>query len=884
VIAALPSLPTFEGDPRAFLAAGRERVAEVHRAGGSGHAVVRLQSALMDTLVQGIFARARQEAEQKHPPSPLALVAIGGYGRRELAPYSDLDLLFLHPPGEPDDFARLASERLLYALWDLKLEVGHSVRDLAACQRAAAEDHTARTALLDLRFLAGDERLYRELERAQLHEIPERRIEGFIADKLREMRARRERFGDSLYLLEPNVKQSEGGLRDLQAALWVTRARFKVAGLSDILARALLPEREVGELRLARDFIWRIRNELHYLAGHKSDQLTFEVQPRVAARMGFVDGEHGSGVEELMRSWYLSARTVLSACDALVDRCLEAAASASRESRERPLPGGELKVFNGRLTITDAAVLRRSPAALVRLFATADREGLDLYPYARDHAAQAAREMSPTAAADPELNQELIACFTRTGTRGRFLSLMHDLGVLPAVIPEFGRVTARRQNDLYHVYTVDVHSLRAVRRLFALRCGDIPEAELTALMQGMRRPLGCYLGTLFHDVGKGGGPDHSGRGAELAAQACLRFGIDPEDAADVEWLVLKHLRMPHLSQRRDLSDPELIHDFAEECGTFDRLEKLYLLTYADICTVGPNTWSDWKGRLLAELYQKTREVLAAEGRPRPPPGTAEASGRGQAARALAGRDAEEVASFLTAMPARYFLSGARDDAPAHFRLLRRGGGRPFAAAIRHRPALGHSDLAITASDRPGLLALVAGSLAAHRIDIQRAEVFSTGGGAGVMERHRDRALDLFEVRGPTGGSVEPARWRAARADLATVLQGTEEVEALIARRLRPSVLPQKPLPRVPTKVVVDNASARHHTVVDVYTADRIGLLYDVASTLFGLGLSVDVARISTEGHRAADAFYVRGQDGRPLEGQTAQRVVDALVAALSRGP
>src|SRR5512133_2907282 len=890
--ARLAELPALVGDAKVDLAAQRKAIEAIHRGGGSGHTVVRLQSAAMDRVMLGLWERATAAAAKAHEPAPVSLVAIGGYGRRELAPFSDVDLLVLHGGRDASPFVKAASQSLVYALWDLKLEVGYAVRNLADCVQIASEDHTARTALLDLRHLGGDRDLYRELEREELHGLSQVKVEKFIADKLDEMRARRERFGDSLYLLEPNVKESEGGLRDLQSALWLARVRFKVAGITELLSRALLAERDIRDMRRARDFLWRVRNWMHHLAGRKWDQLTFDVQLQVSEAMGYRDGEQHSGVEEFMRHYYLAAKTVLVACDAIVDRCLEpqsqtgwrmvpppaATIGAERpvpvlrgqptRSADRILPGGELKVFRGRLSVTDKDVLRRSPAALVRLFATADREHLDLYPYARDLAAQAAEELPPDAANDPELNQELLAAFTRPGTRGRFLTAMHELGVLPKILPEFARITARRQIDVYHVYTVDVHSLFAVRRLFALRCGDVTEPGLGELMQKLKRPLALYLGTLFHDIGKGSGKDHSMRGAEIAAQACVRLGVDPADAADIEWLVLKHLRMAAISQRRDLSDPDLIHAFAEEVGTLDRLEKLYLLTYADIATVGPRTWTEWKARLLRELFLKTREVLAKGEQP-PSPGTAESAGRELALEALQQRGwgvrVEDHDRFVAAMPARYFLTVSPGLAPRHLRLLSLGRGRVLGTSTRRRPDLGHTEVALTAPDRPGLLATIAGVLAAHRIDIQHAEVFSSPADPSIGWL-AGRALDVFELRGPEEGPVEPTRWRAARADLSRVLAGEDTLDALMARRLRASSLPQKPLPRVPTKVVIDNESARAHSVVDVFTADRVGLLHPLARTFFYLGLTVDLARITTEGHRAAYAFYVRTSDGRRLEG------------------
>ena len=904
----LAALPPLSGDDKADLAAIRRVVEQAHRGGASGQTVVRLQSAAMDRLLEAMWTRAGEEAARTVAPTPVSLVALGGYGRRELNPYSDIDLLVLHGPKGPDAYVKAASERFLYRLWDLKLEVGYGVRDLKACEQLASEDHTARTALLDLRWLCGDRALYRELEREQLHGLSQARVDQFLVDKLAEMRARREKFGDSLYLLEPNVKSSEGGLRDLQSALWVARARFKVAGITEILNRALLPEREIRDMRRARDFIWRIRNELHLASGRKNDQLTFDIQPLVAEAMGYRDGPAGSAVEQFMRHYYLAAKTVLVACDAVVDRCLEpqtatgwrmvpppaAMTGAERavpvlrglpaRSADKYLPGGEFKVFRGRLSVMDKDVLRRSPAALVRLFSTADREGLDLYPYARDQAGQVAQEWPAEGASDAEVNQELLACFTRPGTRGRFLQRMHELGVLQKVVPEFELVTARRQIDVYHVYTVDVHSLFAVRRLLALRCGDVVEEALTPLMQGLARPLPLLLGTLLHDIGKGSGKDHSLRGAEIAAQACVRMGLDPEDAADIEWLVLKHLRMASIAQRRDLSDPDLIHAFAEEVGTVARLEALYLLTYADISTVGPRTWTEWKSRLLRELFQKTRAVLQ-DGERRPEPGTAEAAGRELVTQALRGHGHgagdPELQRFVQAMPARYFLTVSPAEAPRHLRLLQLVRQRPLGAVVRHHPEHGYTELHLTARDRPGLLATIAGVLAANRIDIQHAEVFSTPEDP-ALDWLSGRALDVFEVRGPEEGPLEPARWRAARADLARVLAGEEALDALMARRLRASSLPEKPLPRVPTKVVIDNDSARSHSVVDVFTADRVGLLHTLARTFFDLGITVDLARITTEGHRAADAFYVRTGEGDRLEGETARQVVEAITAALSR--
>ena len=432
-------------------------------------------------------------------------------------------------------------------------------------------------------------------------------------------------------------------------------------------------------------------------------------------------------------------------------------------------------MFRGRLTVADRDVLRRSPAALVRLFAVADREGLDLYPFARDLAAQAATELPPEAAADPELNQELLALFTRPGTRGRFLPVMHEVGVLQRVIPEFARVTARRQIDLYHVYTVDVHSLFAVRRLLALRNGDVQDEGLTPLMQGSPVRWRSTWARSSTTSARGRARTTRRRGAEIAAAACVRMGIDPADAADVEWLVAKHLRMAsHRAAARPLRPRP--HPLLRRGGRHDRPARQALPP--DLRRHrhgGPEHLDRVEGAAPARAVREDPRRAGAAGERgggripgtarglRPRRGRRRPSGRGAAS---AGRE-----RFVAAMPARYFLTeppGAGAAPPAAPRDGRRT--RPLAAVVRHRPALGHSELALTAADRAGLLALVAGVLAAHRIDIQHAEVFSTPNDP-ALGWIAGRALDLFELRGPEGGAIEPARWRAARADLQGVLVG-----------------------------------------------------------------------------------------------------------------
>ncbi len=572
------------------LETGRAEILARHRAGAGGQDVVRSISALTDQVVQEMFAAIGAEVDG--PPvsaSPkLALVAIGGYGRRELSPRSDVDLLALLPaenaPKPERARADAVAERFHRALWDAGLEAGFAARTLHQTLALAREDHTARTALLDCRLVVGDAGLFKELERAAVTELEAKKVEEFIHEKLEELQLRRKRYGGSVWLLEPHLKQGKGGLRDLQAALWIARVRHKVAGLGEAGERGLLPVREVKEARAARDLLWRLRNELHYATGRRDDRLTFDNQRRAAAALGYRDSSTELGIEQLMRETYIALQEIARASDALIDRCAveDAPRPAGVFGRRAPAPpkpiDNAFQLWQSRVTVHDRDVFTRRPADLVRLFAVAETYGVPVYSYARDLLVQELQRLGSQLASDRDAHFELWQYVVRDGSQGHALTPLHELGVLGALFPEIGRLRARAQHSLYHVYTVDTHTVFALQRLMRLRAGALLAAEpdLTRIARAQQRPLVLMLGLLFHDLGKGLGPDHSARGAELVRGYAQRIGMDPGDAADVEWLVLAHLKMSHLSQRRDLEDSALIESFARELRTVERLEMLYL--------------------------------------------------------------------------------------------------------------------------------------------------------------------------------------------------------------------------------------------------------------------------------------------------------------------
>jgi [protein-PII] uridylyltransferase len=853
---------------RVRLEAGRAEILGRHRAGAGGQEVVRSISALTDDVIEHMFAGISGELQAAAPPR-IALIATGGYGRRELSPRSDVDLLALLPaedaPAAERSRANAAAERLHRALWDAGLEAGFAARTLGQTLALAREDHTARTALLDCRLVCGDPGLFKDLERAMVTELEARKVEEFIHEKLEELQVRRKRYGGSVWLLEPHLKQGKGGLRDLQAALWIARVRHKVAGLGEAGERGLLPAREVKEARAARDLLWRLRNELHYATGRRDDRLTFDNQRRAAAALEYRDSATELGIEQLMRQTYIALQEIARASDALLDRCAveDAPRPAGLFGRRKPAPpkpiDNAFQLWQGRVTVHDREVFARRPADLVRIFAVAETYGAPVYSYARDLLVQELQRLGPSLAADRDAHFEFWQVLVREGSEGQALAPLHELGILGALFPEVGRLRARAQHSLYHVYTVDTHTVFALQRLKRLRAGGLAdvEPELTRIARAQQRPLVLMLGLLFHDLGKGLGPDHSARGAELVRAYAQRISMDPGDAADVEWLVLAHLKMSHISQRRDLEDMTLIESFARELRTVERLEMLYLLTYADMASVSPENWTEWKANLLRLLYEKTRATLLAEDLDQPAHAESLELRRERLARSIepllddpAARKA--VGGFTRALPERYVAVVRPDDAARHLKLWLLARSLGSAAELR-RPESGEAELTLVAPDRPGLLALFSAALAANGIDILAAEVNSLEDGI---------ALDRFVVREPGGGTPAQGRWEAAHADLLRLLSGAEDPHLLVQRRLRRASWAASAAPAVETKLRVDNVSSADCTILDVFTQDRPGLLHAIADALHRAGASIEVARIATEGNRATDAFYLREAAGR----------------------
>jgi [protein-PII] uridylyltransferase len=877
--------------------------AQLHEA-GQGSAACRAIAELYDREIAARFAAAAGDA-------PLALVATGGWARRELAPYSDIDFVVLHDGDEA--LAKQVCDRLLYPLWDEKLAIGHAVREPRAVARLARDDLATATALLDARHIAGDRRLTTELVRAMLGALaPGGNPNDFITALAADKQARHARFGASLYLLEPNLKQGIGGLRDLSTALWCAQIRWHpprpaepVAGVAEdaealignLVTAGHLTRRQAQVLLDARDFQLRVRALVQLTAKRRFDQLTFEIQETIAPalypdarpRDGEVRPAVAPAVAALMRDYYLHARGVVQVADRLLER---ARVPARRRPRIASIDASFI-TFNGELAIRDPRLFVERPSEMVRLFRVAVAERLVVYGHTSELAAETiARDPGPLAR-DPLAAGLLLEALTdlRDDAQPPAFELMHQLGILAAVMPGWAPCTGRVQHDLYHVYTVDQHQLLALAMQKRLARGELADEHpvATELWRSVRLPAPLLLGTLLHDVGKPLGKGHAEKGAVIAGGVARRLGMSSVDAELTEFLVRQHLTMAHLSQRRDLSDPDVIARFAERVGDDERLVQLYLLTLCDTAMTAPNNLTAWKSELLRDLMLRTRAYFA--GRDAAPAAMGEATlpprePVPEAARfkvvQLVGDD-PAMTEIVDAIDPRLFTQLMPRQAARHVKLVGRARAQTptIALEVHCFPLKGHSELAIVAPDAPGVLATIAGALTAHRVDVLGAVL-------GHIDLPGGRLVtDVFYVRDLKGAAIpdDDPRWQKLGADLRHLLDGPPDpskVAALIARRRPRSGMPKRVTPGVITEIRIHDDST-YATIVEVSTRDRVGVLYAITQTLADLGLDISLAKISTEGEKVADVFYVT-RGGRRITDEADRNALLARLSAAVEAP
>ena len=900
-------LPRF----RAFLKQATHRLKLAHQNGRGGLEICQMRSAVVDCVIRALWTAAYNNLTQsaKNSFPPITLVALGGYGRGELNPLSDIDLLFLQEGQVANGMKPLPIlERMLNGVWltlfDLGLKPGHAVRSISECVAAANDKADARsietrTSLIEARLIAGNEALFAKFQKAVLTKCVAGYEDKYIAARLEDQAERRAKYGNSAFMQEPNIKNGCGGLRDYQNLLWMAFFKYRTRSLAELEKHELVMPRERKQLEAAYDFLLRVRTQLHYLVSRPTDALTKNLQPAVALNLGYGERSPSKRIEKFMRDFYSHSRNIFIITRTLEQRMAFIKAPPSRLSLRRYLPKGKeavpvdgFKFINGEIHATSNRVFRDQPRRLMRVFLHAQQRGMRLHPdlaqLIRSQIALVDREFLR----DTHVAETFLTILNQRGNVAPILRAMHEVDFLGKYVPEFGKLTCLVQHEFYHQYAADEHTLVCLEQLDRIwEAKESPYSTYTALFQQVERPALLYLALLLHDTGKPDGHgNHAHIGASLAARVGKRIKVDAPGLHTLGLLIEHHLLMAIISQRHDMDDPSIIRNFARQIETPETLALLTLLTFVDAQATSDKLWNGFKDQLLWQLHEralplltggtefvraeeKQRERLMAEVRELLPPLFS----------------AEELEAHFAALPPRYYqIHSTReihDDLLLTHRFMRLQIGdenKPLAPVVNlhNAPDRGYSVVRVCTWDRAGLFCKMAGSLSAVGLTILTAQIFTRTDGI---------ALDTFFVTDAFTGKLATAEQRDEFEKLLTKVLAEEVTDLhklIAAQKISRPVYQAYTGEQIPTQIVFDNEMSDARTFIEVETEDRIGLLYTIANTLTDLEVDISTARILTEKGAAIDSFYVREVDGGKILSPERQKAIQRrlLHAINSLGP
>ncbi|MGH6673510.1 MAG: [protein-PII] uridylyltransferase, partial [Xanthobacteraceae bacterium] len=822
-----------------------------------------------DEIIRILFEFVGRKLYPPQVPSEaerMAVVATGGYGRGLLAPGSDIDLLFLLPYKQTA-WGESVAEALLYCLWDMGLKVGHATRSVSECIRQAKADMTIRTAQLEARYLLGDRGLFDELATRFDKDVVQGSAPDFVAAKLAEREERHRRAGQSRYLVEPNVKDGKGGLRDLHTLFWIAKYVYRVREPEELVKRGVFAAEEYRLFRRCEDFLWSVRCNMHFVAGRAEERLSFDIQREIAVRLGYTEHPGLRDVERFMKHYFLTAKHVgdLTAilCAGLEERQAKPAPVLSRfiarlrpaKSRRTLDESDDFVVDNARINIARPDVFADDPVNLIRLFHLAQKHNLALHPEAMRVAARSLKLIDNNVRKDKEANRLFIEILTSKNDAETVLRRMNEAGVLGEFVRAFGRIVAMMQFNMYHHYTVDEHLIRCIGELALIERGENPAvalaSELMRTIAPQHRSL-LYVAVFLHDIAKGRIEDHSIVGARVARRLCPRLGFNAADTELISWLIEVHLVMSTLAQSRDLSDRKTVENFAAIVQSLERMKLLAILTTADIRAVGPGVWNGWKAQLLRTLYYETEPVLTG--------GFSEVNRAQRVAVAQAEFRAElgdwseaERESYIARHYQAYWLKLDLPHKVAQARFVRatEAADKRLATSIGFDAARGVTELTVLAPDHPWLLSIIAGACALAGANIVDAQIYTTTDGLALDTISLSREFERDEDEG-------------RRAD---------RIGELIEKTLRgeielPDAVPKRAPPKgrlrafaLAPEVSINNQWSARYTVIEVTGLDRPGLLYELTTTLSKLNLNIASAHVATFGERAVDVFYVTDLTG-----------------------
>jgi len=829
-------------EPQDFtgLQARRQALDAYWQQGVSGYALVRKHSEFIDHHLAGSFAKIVSAEDG------FALVAVGGYGRQELYPFSDIDLMLLYDPARKNELNRVV-EAILYPLWDTGLEVGHAVRTLDECISHAAEDFFFRVAMLDARLIAGSVPLFNKLTERYRTVYIEGKRQEFLDDMLDQRTKRETQYGRHTYLLEPHIKESCGGFRDIQSMVWTAQVVFGLKDLASLQEAGLLSREELVRFEEAQDYLVRIRNRLHYVSGRKNDQLYFEHQQEMAQAFGFSNQKEILAVEHFMRDVYAHMQAITVTTDLFFEHVEEVLGSEEiLESAKAIEPG--IEVRQGKIHLINTELLQNNPKFFMRLFYQSARTGIPLHFRTRK-AITANLDKVDHKLCNSRRNAKLFLAILETPKPFRILEDMLDTGFLTSYIPELAKVKSLAQHDVYHVFTVDRHLIQTIKELEKLK------KEESNIYAAVSSPHILFLAGLLHDVGKGYGHDHADRGADMARNLGARLGLEAGELETLDFLIRNHLFLSHTALRRDLEDEEFLMRCATRIHSPELLAMLYLLTIADARATGPTVWNDWKAALLLELYLKI--VLLLERK--------DLSEHEQTRSAeLGARWIREKVSELIPENDKidfdlfsddYLLSFPPEVIVEHIKQAKNLGKQDV--LFSHEKNKESWSILVMTRDRSGLLARIFGVLALHNLNVLAAKIFTWADGT---------AVDAIEVSSAILESYDGQNWEAMEKELHLAIQQRLGLEFRLSRKLAP--LRNKPKgvqQRLAAKVKIDNKASELYSVIEVFSEDRIGILYDITKTLSDFGISIYRARIGSKADQVVDVFYVLDYDGKKIE-------------------
>ncbi|MFA7440976.1 MAG: [protein-PII] uridylyltransferase [Sphingomonadaceae bacterium] len=848
---------------------------------GRGRELATAQTFLIDQIFR-LAAEAVTEfvypQENRSMAERIAVTGVGGYGRAEMAPYSDVDIMFLSPM-KATPWIEQVVESILYILWDLGLKVGHSTRTSDEMIRIAQSDLSVKTALLEQRYIWGDRPLYDEAHDRFRREIVATDSRDFIAAKLAERDARHLRMGDSRYLVEPNIKEGKGGLRDLQTLFWIGKFAFDVESSAELVAKGLFTPEEYRQFNRAENHLWAVRINLHDLAGRPEERLTFDVQRELAARMNYAARPGMAPVERFMRHYFLTARQVGDLSALFIAHVEENARKTWMPDLRRLRPSRRINGFRlsgGRIEVPDVDFFHEDPVRLIEMFAIADREEAEIHPAAMRQALRDSVLIDEQVRNDPRANALFLDILTSPRDPERVLRLLSDSGVFGRFVPDFGRVVAKMQYDMYHHYTVDEHTIRAIGLLAALERGELKEKYPinSALVRQILSRRVLYVAVLLHDIAKGRGGDHSILGEKIAQKLGPRFGLSEAETDTVAWLVRHHLLMSDTAFRRDLADFKTILDFGMAVQSNERLRLLTILTAMDISAVGPGVWNGWKSQLLRTLYESAEEMLRLghkqSGRHE------RIAQRQQELRALTDISDAEFKTYIDRLPDSYWISETADVMAENLELVRDTDRQASQYCVRSLPDArsGATLVSVYTEDHPGLFFRIAGGISLGGANIVGARIYTTKDGM---------ALDNLIVQDPLGGPFdEPVRLERMENAIGDALAGRTP----LADRLRARPLPRhrQEAFRVVPQVLIDNRASNRFTVVEVTALDRPALLYALTFALYGARVTIRSAHIATYGERAVDTFYITDLTGAKIDAPSRIRALETKLLEVAEAP